>query len=161
LTRRVQATLRDAKGASVTADDQIAVASMADKRMDAGDGELWADIGKLFLLTPNRMLARGTVLKEGWGVDARWVLPTLRNCQRTSYQRGIHFRQPHSLVVVLPSESPRISARLFGSARARFVDAAVFLPDLDAPAPRSLKHLTEGGLVIRGAELKVHRKPAV
>jgi hypothetical protein len=38
---------------------------MADKWLDAGDGELRDEIGKPFLRTPNRMRVRGTGLRSG------------------------------------------------------------------------------------------------
>lgn len=46
------------------------------RRYDLGDGELPQDIARRFLWTLNRMLPCGTVVKDGWGADARWTLPT-------------------------------------------------------------------------------------
>jgi len=74
LSRRCQQALREAGGQPVTA-DMLAVTAMREKGLDAGDGELRADIARRFLWTFNRMLPRGTVVKTGYGADAHWALP--------------------------------------------------------------------------------------
>ena len=75
LSRRCMQALREANGQPVTA-DALAVAAMREKGLDLGDGELRQDIGRRFLWTLARMVPRKVVVKEGWGGDARWRLPT-------------------------------------------------------------------------------------
>jgi hypothetical protein len=71
LTRRCQTALRS-NGQPVAA-DAIAVAAMREKRLDLDDGELRQDITRRILWTVNPLMTRNTVVKQGWGADARWV----------------------------------------------------------------------------------------
>ncbi len=75
LTRRCQTGLREADGSSVTA-DAIALQAMREKSLDLGDGVLRQDIGRRVLWTLNRMLPRGSVVKQGNGAGAEWSLPS-------------------------------------------------------------------------------------
>ena len=75
LTRRCQQALREAEGRLVTADD-LAIRAMNEKGLTVGDGELRADITRRFIWTLNRMMGRKAVVKQGFGAEARWTLPT-------------------------------------------------------------------------------------
>ncbi len=74
LTRQCQDSLREAGGRAITA-TEIAVTALHGKGLDAGDAELRADFTKRIAWTLNRMLGRGAVTKEGFGMAARWGLP--------------------------------------------------------------------------------------
>jgi hypothetical protein len=75
LTRQCQNSLREARERQITA-TEIAVTALHAKGLDAGDAELWADFVKRIAWTLNRMLRRGAVVKDGFGMSARWGLPT-------------------------------------------------------------------------------------
>ncbi|HEX2939512.1 MAG TPA: hypothetical protein VHO91_00595 [Rhodopila sp.] len=74
LTRQCQDSLREAKGRAITA-TEIAVTALHAKGLDAGDAELKADFTKRIHWTLTRMLRRGVVVKQGFGMTARWGLP--------------------------------------------------------------------------------------
>jgi hypothetical protein len=79
LTWRCQTAFREAKGQTVTV-DEIAVQAMRDKNLDMGDGALRQDVTRRFMWAPTWMLKPGTVVKQGYGADARWVMPlTIRS----------------------------------------------------------------------------------
>jgi len=78
LTRRCQQALREANGVAFTA-DELAILAMREKGLEIGDGELRADITRRFLWTLNRMMGRKMVVKQGWGADARWGMPTAKS----------------------------------------------------------------------------------
>lgn len=60
--------------------DEIAAQAMRDKNLDKGDGALRQDVTWRFMWTPTWMLKTGTVVKQGYGADARWVMPlTIRS----------------------------------------------------------------------------------
>ena len=75
LTRQCQDSLREAKDRLITA-TEIAVTALHAKGLNAGDAELRADFVKRIAWTLNRMLRRGAVVKHGFGMAARWGLPT-------------------------------------------------------------------------------------
>jgi hypothetical protein len=54
---------------------EIAVTALHAKGPDAGDAELREDFIKRIHWTLTRMLRRGTVVKHGYGMAARWRLP--------------------------------------------------------------------------------------
>ena len=74
LTRLCQDSLRQSHGRLVTS-TEMAVTALHAKGLDAGDAELRADFVKRIHWTLTRMLRRGAVLKEGYGMAARWGLP--------------------------------------------------------------------------------------
>lgn len=74
LIRQCQDSLREARGRAVTA-TEIAVTALHAKGLDAGDAELRADLIKRIHWTLTRMLRRGTVVKQGLEMSARWGLP--------------------------------------------------------------------------------------
>ena len=61
------------RGRALTA-TEIAVTALHTKGLDAGDAELRADFIKRIHWTLTRMLRRGAVTKEGFGMSARWAL---------------------------------------------------------------------------------------
>jgi hypothetical protein len=74
LTRLCQDCLRQADGRVLTA-REMAVTGLHQKGLDAGDAALLADFTKRIAWTLNRMLGRGAVTKQGYGVSARWGVP--------------------------------------------------------------------------------------
>jgi len=77
LTRLCQDCLRQAEGRQITA-HEMAVTALHQKGLDSGDAELRADFTKRIAWTLNRMLGRGVVMKQGYGMSARWGLPSGR-----------------------------------------------------------------------------------
>ena len=74
LTRLCLDSLRQADGRLVTA-TEMAVSALHAKGLDAGDADLRADFTKRIAWTLSRMSRRGAVLKQGYGMAARWGLP--------------------------------------------------------------------------------------
>jgi hypothetical protein len=77
LTRLCQDCLRQVDGRLVTA-HEMAVTAIHQKGLNAGDAELLAEFTKRLAWTLNRMLGRGAVTKQGYGMSARWGLPNGR-----------------------------------------------------------------------------------
>jgi hypothetical protein len=55
----------------------MAVTALHQKGLDAGDGELLADFTKRIAWTLARMRGRAVVTKQGYGMTARWGLPSV------------------------------------------------------------------------------------
>ena len=63
---------------------EIAVTALHAKGLDVGDAELRADFIKRIHWTLTRMLRRGAVTKEGFGMSARWGLPLQQESENAS-----------------------------------------------------------------------------